>query len=150
MQFARLPNFLRGDAKQPVAFANPIPLPSDLLYSDLAVRIIDVLTEVQQTLGPGFLHQVYRRSTRIELTTQGVSHQYIKNLPISFAGQQIGEQKTRLLYIDRKMLVATVALREVLPAHTEKLRWAMGELQCQRRLLANFYSGHLGVRFFRL
>ncbi len=145
MQYKRLPNFL--DRRQP--FRWQAALTATLLYAELTDRLLAALHEVHYTLGPGFLHQVYRRATTIELGHQGVQFQYIKELPLCFEGHQLGIKQTRLFWIEQKVLLATFALQEITSSHLEKLRWAMKETGCRLGLLANFYPSKLEIRMVR-
>jgi GxxExxY protein len=146
LQFERFPNFLTNRQPQ----QNLVTSPMDGLYPELTRRLLDVLFTAQRTLGPGFLHQIYRRATRIELSHNQMNHSYLKELPLRFQGQAITHKETRLFWIEQRLLLATVALTQVTHVHTEKLRWAMRETNCQLGLIANFYPSQLEVRFIRL
>ena len=150
MYYERLPNFLATRQVIPRIQSPLNAPPKHLLYAELTTPILEALHTVHITLGPGFLHQVYRRATRIELSQIGLNFEYLKELPLRFNGQAIGKQETRLFWVEQKLLLATVALIEVTPAHISKLRWAMGELDCQLGLLANFYGTQVKVQFVRI
>ena len=61
----RLPNFVKDKS---VSYSwQPQPTRSDLLYPNLVNEILSTLHHVYFELGPGFLHQVYRRATMVEL-----------------------------------------------------------------------------------
>ena len=146
LQVERLPNFLAN--RQPQQnFVTPLP---DGLYPELTRRLLDSLFTVQRSLGPGFLHQIYRRATRIELSHNQMNYAYLKELPLRFQGQTITQKETRLFWIEECILLATVALAQVTHVHTEKLRWALRETGCPLGLIANFYPSQLEVRFIRL
>ena len=146
MQYDRLPNFLSSRQRSPMQR----PLDPKLLHVDLTKQVLDSLYTVHFTLGPGFWHKVYRRATRIELTHTGIPFTFLRELPLSYAGQVIGMRPTRLLLVDRKVLLATVALDRITTSHTEKLRWAQWETGCQLAILANFAPSQLDVRFLRI
>lgn len=147
MQYDRLPNFLAGRARVAV----PTIMPNKhLLHFDLTRHVLDTLYAVHSALGPGFLHQIYRRATYIELAQQGVAFTYLKELPVYYGGQVIDRRPTRLFVVEQKLLVATVALAQITPKHTEKLRWAQREMGCPLGLIANFYPSALDLRFYRL
>lgn len=146
MQFERLPNFLR-DRK---AVRSQARTPVGILYPDLTNAMIDALSEVHYTLGPGFLHQVYRRAARRELILRNVNFTYIKTLPLRFENHEIGQRPTRLFFVEQKLLVATVSLQQVTDVHQAKLRWAMRQLQCSLGLIANFHQTELQVHFVRV
>jgi len=145
MQYKRLPNFL--DRRQPFRWqATPT---TTLLYPELTNTLLATLHEVHYTLGPGFLHSVYRRATYIELGHQGVQFQYIKELPLRFEDHLLGLKPTRLFWIEQKLLLAAFALQEITSLHLEKLRWAMQEMECRLGLIANFYPSKLEIRIVR-
>lgn len=145
MQFRRVPNFLQQ--RQPVV--GSIVYPKNLLYPELTRVILDSLFDVHRTLGAGFLHQVYRRTARIEMLERGLTVKLIKELPLRFRGSVLAMKPVRLLLIDGKVLVATVALKSVKSAQTEKLRWAMRNMGVELGLIANFYPSTLAFRFYR-
>jgi len=133
MQFERLPNFM--DRRKPNACRFEVQ--EGLLYAKLTNQIIDVLQTVHVTLGPGFLHQVYRRSTQREMMLRMINFDYIKELPLRFEQCEIRQRPTRLFHVEEKLLVATVALQSVGEEHLATLRWAMKQLDCQLGLIAN-------------
>jgi GxxExxY protein len=114
----RLPNFLREKA---VNFQwKEHPVADDTLYPELTNRCFEVLHRVYFELGPGFLHQVYRRATMVELEHQGLSYDYIKRVPIFYQDHYLGQQPARLINVEGKVLLATVAVRasrSPAPAH---------------------------------
>lgn len=146
MQYERLPNFLSSRQRSPIQR----PLDPTLLYSELTKRVLDALYTVHFTLGTGFWHKVYRRATRIELAQVGVPSIFLRELPLTYAGQVIGMRPTRLMVVDQKVLLATVALDQITATHTEKLRWAQRETGCRLAILANFAPTQLDVRFLRM
>lgn len=146
MQFARLPNFLR-DRKVVRSQAHA---PTGILYPEITNGIIDALSEVHYTLGPGFLHQVYRRAARRELIFRNINFTYIKTLPLCFENYEIGQRPIRLFFVEQKLLVATVSLQQVTDVHQARLRWAMRQLHCSLGLIANFYPTELQMHFVRL
>ena len=145
MQFKRVPNFLQQ--RQPMA--GSIVCPENLLYSELTRAILDGLFDVHRTLGAGFLHQVYRRAARIELLERGLTVKLLKELPLSFRGSILAMKPVRLLLVNEKILIATVALKDIEPTHSEKLRWAMRTTGVRLGLIANFYPSTLSFRFYR-
>ncbi len=111
--------------------------------------VLGALHEVHHQLGPGFLHQIYRRATQIELLCRGLAVEYLKELPLRFRNAVITTKPTHLFQIEGKLLMAVVAVKSVLPADTERLRWAMRTVGVRLGLIANFYPSRLDVRFYR-
>ncbi|MCR4408118.1 MAG: GxxExxY protein [Anaerolineae bacterium] len=139
----RLPNFLRD--KQPEFTWQPQAVVQGLLYPDLVNVILRACHRVHFTLGPGFLHQVYRRAAMIELRRSGLSYDYIKRLPIEYEGQLLGYQDVRLILVEDKVLLATFALRRNDNTLAELLRAHLRRLDLRLGLLANFYGTKVAI-----
>lgn len=134
----RLPNFLRD--RQPEFVWQPQPVSDGLLYPDLVNAIQRACHRVHFTLGPGFLHQVYRRATMIELRRSGLNYDYIKRLPVEYEGEVLGHYAVRLILIEGKVLLATFALHNTDEAMAQQLKAHLRRLDLKLGLLANFYD----------
>ena len=144
----RLPNYLRD---KHVEFAwQPEPIATEWLYGDLTNEILRACHRVHFTLGPGFLHQVYRRATMIELQRMGVNFTYVKQLSVEYAGQHLGFQPVRLILVDNKVLLATFAVQTSAEALGEQLKARMRQLGVKLGILANFHDVRLQVTPVRL
>ena len=143
LEIERLPNFLRD--KQPEFVWQPRPIAEGLLYPDLVNTIQRACHRVHFTLGPGFLHQVYRRATMIELRCSGLSYEYIKKLPVEYEGQLLGYQDVRLILVEGKVLLAAFALRQTEEAMAEQLKAHLRYLGLRLGLLANFHGTRLAI-----
>jgi GxxExxY protein len=144
----RLPNFLRD--RQPEFLWREGPAGPSLLYTDLVQRIQKACHRVHFTLGPGFLHQVYRRAAIIELRRSGIAFEYIKQLPVEYQGQHLGFQEVRLILAERKVLLATFALRASTDAMSEQIKAHLRRLGLRLGLLANFYGTKLEIAPVRI
>jgi GxxExxY protein len=138
LQDERLPNFLRD--KQPEFVWQSQPVAPGLLYPDLVNDIQQACHRVHFSLGPGFLHQVYRRATMIELRRAGLGFEYIKRIPVEYGGHVLGHQEVRLILVEGQVLLATFALRNVDDAMAQQLRGYLRHLGLKLGLLANFYG----------
>ena len=143
MGFERLPNFL-GNHK-PFAWTS-IPHPG-FTCAEITDQVLSALHEVHYELGPGFLHQVYRRAVRRELSLHALNFDYLKELPVRFEMQVVGMSPTRLFLIERCVLLGVIAAQVVTPQQIERLRWAMRETDARLGLIANFYPSKLQVQF---
>lgn len=143
----RLPNFLRD---KPGAFSwQPQPQPADRLFPDLVKEILPELHRVYFELGPGFFHQVYRRAVMAALRERGLGFEYIKKMPIFYQDHYLAEQDVRLIALDSKVLLATIAVREVTDAMKRQLRARMRNLDYKLGLMANFHGAKLEIVFIR-
>jgi len=143
----RLPNFVRHKVasfewrERPVAAAK--------LYPELTNRLFRALHRVHFELGPGFLHQVYRRATMAELEHQGLNYEYVKQVPVYYEGHCLGLQPARLICVEDKVLLATVALRQTDKATQAQLKARLKHLDLQLGLLANFNGTTLQIAVIR-
>jgi len=139
----RLPNFLRD--KKPEFVWKPQSATQGLLYPDLVNDIQRACHRVHFILGPGFLHQVYRRATMIELRRSGLDYDYIKQLPVEYEGHLLGYQDVRLIRIEDKVLLATFALRRTDDTMAQQLKAHLRRMGLELGLLANFYDTRLAI-----
>ncbi len=139
----RLPNFLRD--KRPEFVWQPRPIAEGLIHPELVNAIQRACHRVHFVLGPGFLHQVYRRATMIELRRSGLSYDYIKQLPVEYEGHLLGYQDVRLIRVEDKVLLATFALRQTEDGMAEHLKAYLRRLNLKLGLLANFHGVKLTV-----
>jgi len=148
LEVERFPNFLRE--RQPEFVWEPRALAADLLYPDLSAALYEALHRVHFTLGPGFLHQVYRRATMVELRQQDISYDYRKHLPVEFHGHYLGQDECRLIVVEDRIIVATFALKSITEAHQQRLKRHMHTLGLQLGLLANFHDIRLHIQPVRI
>ncbi|MGD2206955.1 MAG: GxxExxY protein, partial [Anaerolineae bacterium] len=104
----RQPNSLRD--RHPEFSWQPRPVAQNLLYPDLVAAIQRDCHRIHFILGPGFLHQVYRRATMIELRHSNLNCDCVKHLPVEYEGHLLGFQPVRLIRVGDKVLLATFAL----------------------------------------
>jgi len=147
-EIERLPNFLRD--RQPEFNWQPQPVADGLLYPDLVNDIQRVCHRVHFTLGPGFLHQVYRRAAMIELRRSGISYEYLKKLPVEYEGHLLGYQDVRLIVVEGRILLATFALRQIEETLVQRLRALLDRLNLKLGLLANFHNTKLTITPVRI
>ena len=144
----RLPNFLRD--QRPEFAWQPQAAAAGALYPELTNAILRACHRVHFVLGPGFLHQVYRRATMIELRRSSLGLDYLKQLPVEYAGQLLGYQEARLILVENKVLLAAFALHAVDETLMAQLRARMRRLNVNLGLLANFHGTKLKVTPVRI
>jgi GxxExxY protein len=139
----RLPNYLR-DKQVDFQWESRLP-DTDLPYPELTNRLLEVCHRVHFELGPGFLHQIYRRATMVELQHQQIKYQYIKKIPITYQGHNLGQQDVRLILAADKILLATIAVKQLDETMKAQLKARLQHLGYSFGLLANFNSTTLEV-----
>ena len=147
VEIQRLPNYVRDKR---VEFQwEPRLTHIETPYPQLVEELLAVLYRVHFELGPGFLHQVYRRATMVELRQQEIGYRYIKKTPVYFHGYHLGDQETRLINVEDKILTATIAVREVTEEMKAHLRAKMRHHGMDVGIIANFHGTKLGVHLVR-
>lgn len=143
LEIERFPNFIRD--KQPAFEWQSEPCDAGWLYPDLTDAILRACHRVHCVLGPGFLHQVYRRAAMVEMRRSGLNYQYIKELPVEYENQLLGYQDARLILVEGKILLATYALGHSDSTLAERLKARLRQLGVTLGLLANFHDTKLRV-----
>jgi GxxExxY protein len=106
-------------------------------HKELTQKIIGAFYTVYNTLGYGFLENVYENALRIELQKMGLrlASQYAIN--VYYEGQVVGEYFSDLLIEDR-VIVELKAVRNLLPEHEAQLLNYLNATQYEVGLLLNF------------
>ncbi len=126
-------------------------MPKDaVIEPELTDAIRRALYRVHWVLGPGFFHQVYRRATMVEFQRSGIGHAYIKQIPVYFEGECIGQQESRVIAVENKVLVGTVAQKEITNTDLAKFRSRMRNLDLRFGILANFHPTKLHLEYVQL
>jgi GxxExxY protein len=143
----RFPNFLRQRHSE--FTCDQALLPEGCLYPELTHAVFGACHRVHFELGPGFLPQIYRRSTMIELRNTSVPFEYIKYMPVEYEGTQIGLEDARLILVDHKILLAVEATKN-LTGRVERVRTRMRTMKIKLGLLANFCGTKLDITPIRI
>jgi len=146
LQDQRLPNFIREPTVKSVDFQwEQPPLAKNLLYSELTNIILKALHRVHFTLGPAFIHRVYRRASMIELQYQNIGYEYLKQLPIYYNNHYLGEQNAQMIKIENKVLLSVFAAAAINKLMVKVMKARMKHLGMKVGLLANFHGEQLEV-----
>lgn len=149
LEFKRIPNFVsqRPARRHPASAIQPS---DDLLYPELTGELRAVLYEVHSELGPGFMHMHYRRATQIELRWHDIPYEVKKEITFRFRGQPIETRETRLLIVDKQVLLAPIAVREITPRLKGRFRQYLRLLDLNLGLIANFHAPSLEIETVRI
>jgi GxxExxY protein len=142
-----LPNLLRQQQPEFQWQSHSLPADEGWLYPDLVNRLLQVLHRVHFELGPGFLHQVYRRATMVELRQQEISYTYLKTMPVYYHNHYLGDQPVRLIRVEDTILLATIAVKEIDETLRYQFRARMKEQNTRLGMVANFHYEKLNVIF---
>jgi GxxExxY protein len=149
LEFERIPNFAsqRSVSRPP---ASVIQSSNHLLHPELTGELRAVLYKVHGELGPGFMHMHYRRATQIELRGHDIPYEVKREITIQFRGRPIETRETRLLIVDKQVLLAPIAVREITPRVKGRFRQYLRLLGFNLGLIANFHAPSLEIETVRI
>lgn len=116
-------------------------------YEDITRRIIGCAMKVHSTLGNGFQEVIYQRCLEIEMRLEGLSYQREFEIPIIYAGQQVGTRRVDFLVEG----VITVELKAIIQLEDVHLTQGLNYLEAYNLeigLLINF--GAKSLQYHRL
>jgi len=64
-----------------------------VIYRELSYQIMETVFEVHNTLGPGFIENVYEEALVHELTLRGIPFERQKKVTVSYKGQVVGKHR---------------------------------------------------------
>jgi GxxExxY protein len=86
----------------------------------------------------------------IELRRSGLNFTYLKELPVNYEGELLGQQEARLIIMENKVVLAVYALSMPDETLTERLKARLRQLTIPFGLLVNFHDSRLAVAPVRI
>ena len=143
LQDKRLPNFIRDKS---VDFQwQPKKRTENTLFPTLLDNLFEALHQVHFTLGPGFIHRVYRQAVMIELRYQGIDYEHIRKLQFYYNNYCVGVEKVQVIQVENKILLGIFALESMDKIMGMVMKARMRHLGMSVGMLANFYGERLVV-----
>lgn len=106
-------------------------------YSELTEKIISCFFKVHNTLGPGFLENVYRNALVIELKKQGFECEVEKEVRINYEGEEVGIHRLDIL-VEGNIIIETKTVNELHPKHITQVKSYLAATKYPVGLLVNF------------
>jgi GxxExxY protein len=106
-------------------------------HQDLTGRIIQCVYKVHNTLGFGFLENVYQNALLIELEKKGLKAVRETPIQVSYEGMVVGEYVADILVEDR-IILELKSVKELHPAHEAQLINYLKATRLEVGLLINF------------
>lgn len=91
-----------------------------IIYAELSYRVMEAVFEVHNTLGPGYLEELYEEALTYELELRNIPFERQKTVVVSYKGRAIGQHRLDLL-VDGKIILelkAAAALTDVFKQQT--------------------------------
>ena len=111
----------------------------------LTERIIYCIIQVHQTLGPGFLENIYRRALLLELWKHDLATEVEKEILIYYDGHEVGRHKLDLI-VERKVILELKAVEALNKAHYAQVRSYLKATRIPLALLINFSADRADFR----
>ena len=99
--------------------------------------VIEAIIAVHNTLGPGFVEQIYQRALAIEFKKRGLRFATEAEVVITYEGQPIGRHRLDFL-IEDKVIVELKAVEDLGKAHYAQVRSYLRATGLAIGLLVNF------------
>lgn len=111
----------------------------------LTEEIISCIIRVHQTLGPGFLENIYRKALMIELQKNNLKYENEKEIIVKYDEHEVGRHRIDLL-IENKIVVELKTVENLSKAHYAQIKSYLKATQLQIGLLVNFSGSKADYR----
>lgn len=116
-----------------------------LEHEELTGKIIAAAIEVHRKLGPGFLESIYENALMLELCTRRLKVENQVEIPIYYAGEEVGKHRLDLL-IEDTIIVELKTVKNFEDVHFAIVRSYLKAAGKQHGLLINFAKTTLDVK----
>ena len=117
----------------------------DLIYKDLAYKVVGCFYAVYNELGPGFKESVYHRALAIEFDLQGLYHEEEKKIPIKYKGRYAGNYTPDFL-VDEKVIVEIKAVDIMTKIYETQIYHYLKGSDYKLGYIVNFGSSEIDIR----
>ena len=107
-------------------------------HKNLIAEIIMAAKEVHQTLGDGFLEQVYEEAMYHELAARGIPSVMQYNIDVVYKGITLQKRYIPDLYVDNKILVEIKSVKDIAVIEEAQLLNYLKVANVRAGLLINF------------
>ena len=104
---------------------------------DLVARVIGCCIEVHRALGPGLLEKIYARAVCIELDHAGIQYQREKEIPVTYRGELLCQQRLDIVVADQ-IILEIKSVEHLNPVHRAQLTTYLRISRIRIGLLLNF------------
>ena len=106
-------------------------------HKELTAKIIECAFKVHNTLGFGFLENVYQNALMIELDRAGLQPEKEKRIKVNYENQVVGDYVADIIVCD-KVILELKSVKEIHPAHEAQLVNYLKATGIEVGLLINF------------
>jgi len=110
---------------------------TEIIYKDLAYRIVGLAMEVHNELGYGFLEKVYENALMVLFHQSGIEAEQQKTVSVLFRNQIVGEYCADII-VENKILLELKSVEYIIPAHRSQILNYLKATRFRLGLLINF------------
>lgn len=107
---------------------------------------LEIGKEILETLGPGYFHQIYRRSFWDELNRNNIDFELIKYLELNYKGKTYGSKEVRFFKIN-DLLLSVIAVDSLNALIIRQFSKYIKHYSCTNGLIINFSNTVVDFRF---
>ncbi|MEZ4885940.1 MAG: GxxExxY protein [Chitinophagales bacterium] len=112
-------------------------------------EIFEAAAEVSQVLGPGFYEEIYRRAFFQELISRDLFFETKDKISAVYCNEYLGEKWVNFFKIDRRTLVAIIAVQKITPLLKSRFTRYLKYIGCQDGLVFNFSGIRLECSYLK-
>jgi GxxExxY protein len=120
-------------------------LVDDLVYKDLAYKVVGCFYNVYNELGPGFKESVYHKSLAVEFSIQNIPYEGEKRVAIEYKNKNVGYYTPDFL-IDGKIIVEIKAVETMPKLYETQLYYYLKGTNYKLGYIVNFGASKIDVR----
>ena len=118
---------------------------AEIVEKELSFRVIGAFFRAYNTLGFGFLEQIYARALEIVLRKMGLQVEREIPIPVMFEGQQIGFHRLDML-VEGRIAIEIKATQSIPDASHEQLRNYLAALRRDGKMIPLGILLHFGPK----
>jgi GxxExxY protein len=108
-----------------------------VIYRELSYRVMEAVFEVHNTLGPGFVEDVYEQALAHEFQCRGLLFEQQKKVSVSYKGKVVGTH-TLDLVVDDKIVLELKAVKALTDVFKQQLHSYLKATGLKLGILINF------------
>ncbi|MBU0694435.1 MAG: GxxExxY protein [Candidatus Omnitrophica bacterium] len=117
----------------------------DGLYKDLTYKVIGVLYEVHNELGPVHKENIYHKAVAIELKNRNINFEEEKSLPVKYKDRKIGAYRPDFI-IESKVILELKSVPMITKVMFDQIFYYVKGTNYKLVLLANFGTSKLTIK----
>lgn len=117
----------------------------DGLYKDLTYKVIGVLYEVHNELGPVHKENIYHKAVAIELKNRNINFEEEKSLPVKYKDRKIGAYRPDFI-IESKVILELKSVPMITKVMFDQIFYYIKGTNYKLVLLANFGTSKLTIK----